>query len=87
MESTLGTYNFIRLEKGRLTSKILHFQKSLIRFKSPGGVQTTSSLMGKVRNIVAIDVGRNTKNAMNQRLAFIAAKAIWDDATQRLLTA
>jgi len=43
--------------------------------------------MGKVRNIVAIDVGRNTKNAMNQRLAFIAAKAIWDDATQRLLTA
>jgi putative transposase len=38
-------------------------QKSLIKFKSPQGVQTTLSLMGKVRNIFAIDVGRYTQNA------------------------
>jgi len=50
-------------------------------------VQTTLSLMGKVRNIISVDVGRYTKNAMNQRLAFNEAKAIWDDATQRLLAA
>lgn len=63
-------------------------EKSLIRFKSAQGVKTTLSLMGKVRNIFAIDVGRRyTKNAMNQRLAFNAAKAIWDEAAQRLLAA
>jgi putative transposase len=59
----------------------------LIKLKSPQGVQTTLSLMGKVRNIFAIDVGRYTKNAINQRLAFNAAKTIWDEATQRLLAA
>ena len=62
-------------------------EKSLIKFKSPGGVQTTLSLMGKVRNIFAIDVGRYTKNAINQRLAFNAAKAVWDEAAQRLIAA
>jgi len=43
--------------------------------------------MGKVRNIFAIDVGRYTRNAINQRLAFNAAKAILDEAAQRLLAA
>ena len=43
--------------------------------------------MGKVRNIFAIDVGRYTKNAVNQRLAFADAKSIWDEAAQRLLAA
>jgi len=43
--------------------------------------------MGKVRNIFAIDVGRYTKNAEEQRFAFNAAKAIWDEADQRLLVA
>jgi putative transposase len=62
-------------------------QKSLIKFKSPQGVQTTLSLMGKVRNIFAIDVGRYTKNAEDQRSAFNTAKAIWDQAAQRLLAA
>ena len=62
-------------------------EKSLIKFKSPRGVQKTLSLMGKVRNIFAISVGRYTKNATNQRLAFDAAKAIWDEASQRLLSA
>ena len=62
-------------------------EKSLIRFKSPQWVQTTLSLMGKVRNIFAIDVGRYTKNAEDQRSAFAVAKSIWDDATQRLFAA
>ena len=56
-------------------------EKSLIKFKSPGGVHKTLSLMRKVRNIFAIDVGRYTKNATNQRLDFDAAKTIWDEAS------
>jgi putative transposase len=59
----------------------------LIKFKSAQGVQTTLSLMGKVRNIFAIDVGRYTKNAEDQRSAFAVAKSIWDEATKRLLAA
>ena len=62
-------------------------EKSLIKFKSPSGVQKTLSLMGKVRNIFAISVGRYTKNASNQRLAFDQAKVIWNKASQRLLVA
>ena len=38
-------------------------EKILIKFKSPQRVQKTLSLMGKVRNIFAVDVGRYTKNA------------------------
>jgi putative transposase len=43
--------------------------------------------MGKVRNIFAVDVGRYTNTASEQRVAFAAAKSIWDEATQRLLAA
>ena len=43
--------------------------------------------MGKVRNIFAVDVGRYTKTAQEQRNAFAIAKSIWDEATQRLLVA
>lgn len=62
-------------------------EKSLIKFKSPQGVQSTLSLMGKVSNIFAIDVGRYTKNATDQRSAFAVAKSIWDETTQGLLAA
>ena len=62
-------------------------EKILIKFKSPQGVQKTLSLMGKVRNIFAVDVGRYTKTAQEQRNAFALAKSIWDEATQRLLVA
>lgn len=62
-------------------------EKSLIKFKSPQGVQTMLSLMGKVRNIFAINVGRYTKNATDQRVSFASAKSIWDEATQSLLAA
>ena len=62
-------------------------EKSLIKFKSPGGAQNTLSLMGKVRNIFSVEVGRYKQTANNQRLSFNKAKAIWDEAAQRLLAA
>lgn len=60
-------------------------EKCLIKFKSPHGVQKTLSLMGKVRNIFSVKVGRYIKNSNEQRESFIEAKAIWDDASQRLI--
>ena len=62
-------------------------EKCLIKFKSPQGVQNILSLMGKVRNIFAIEVGRYTNKASKQRQAFQEAKAIWDEAAQGLLCA
>ena len=43
------------------------------------------SLMGKLRNIFSVEVGRYKKSAQTQRTAFDVAKSIWDDASQRLL--
>ena len=60
-------------------------EKCLIKFKSPQGVQQTLSLIGKVRNIFAVDVGRYIKDASARRLAFTAACAIWSDAAQQIL--
>jgi putative transposase len=62
-------------------------EKCLIKFKSPQGVQKTLSLMGKVRNIFAVEVGRYTKRAFEQQQAFKAAQAIWFEAAQELLRA
>ena len=59
-------------------------EKCLIKFKSPPGVQRLLSLMGKVRNIFAVQVGRYKQKASDRRLAFAAATAIWSDAAQRL---
>lgn len=60
-------------------------EKILIKFKSPKSVQTMLSLMGKLRNIFSVEVGRYKKSAQTQRTAFDVAKSIWDDASQRLL--
>ena len=60
-------------------------EKCLIKFKSPQGVQQTLSLMGKVRNIFAVDVGRYIKSAAERRIAFAAACVIWSDAAQQIL--
>jgi putative transposase len=60
-------------------------EKCLIKFKSPQGAQQTISLMGKVRNIFAVDVGRYTNNAVDQRIAFREAKPIWENASQSIL--
>jgi putative transposase len=59
-------------------------EKCLIKFKSPKGVQNLLSLMGKIRNIFSVNVGRYKKPAHLQRLAFEEAKSIWDQATQSL---
>ena len=57
-------------------------EKCLIKFKSPGGIQQTLSLMGKVRNIFAVDVSRYINNAKDQRDNFQKAKSIWNEAMQ-----
>ena len=62
-------------------------EKCLIKFKSPGGAQQTLSLMGRVRNIFAVDVGRYINNAKDQRDNFQKAKSIWDDAMQVIAAA
>ncbi len=62
-------------------------EKCLIKFKSPWGIQQTLSLMGKVRNIFAIDVGRYTNAANIQRKNFEKAKSIWDEAMQVIAVA
>lgn len=61
-------------------------EKCLIKFKSPSGAQSLISLMGKVRNIFSVEVGRYTKKASDRRLAFVAAKAIWLEAAIQLLS-
>lgn len=61
-------------------------EKCLIRLKSPKGVQELLSLMGKVRNIFYVSVGRYTNPAFQQQ-QFIRAKEIWNDAAIKLLCA
>ena len=61
-------------------------EKCLIKFKSPLGAQKLLSLMGEVRNIFAVEVGRYKKRAPEQRLAFAAAMAIWCDAALGILS-
>ena len=62
-------------------------EKCLIKFKSPAGTQRILSLMGKVRNIFAIDVGRYVKKAPERKAAFGSAFGIWTEAAQQLLCA
>ena len=62
-------------------------EKCLIKFKSPKGTQKLLSLMGKVRNIFAIDVGRYVKKVTERRIAFKVACDIWKEAIQQLLCA
>ena len=51
-------------------------EKSLIKFKSPDGLQRTLTLMGKVRNIFAIPVGRYKNSASTQKYKFNEAMNI-----------
>jgi hypothetical protein len=43
--------------------------------------------MGKIRNIFAVEVGRYTKKAEEQRAAFLKAKSIWNEGAQSILAA
>lgn len=60
-------------------------EKCLIKFKSPQGVQRTLALMGKVRNLFAVGVGRYLKKASIRRKTFRAACAIWFEVAQQLI--
>ncbi|WP_032113949.1 IS6 family transposase [Candidatus Paracaedibacter symbiosus] len=60
-------------------------EECLIKFKSPQGVQRTLALMGKVRNLFAVEVGRYLKKAFERRETFKAACTIWSEAAQELL--
>jgi putative transposase len=60
-------------------------EKCLIKFKSPQGVQKVLSLMGQVRNLFAIPVGRYTNPAPERRRVFAAAKALWLTAAGSLI--
>lgn len=60
-------------------------EKSLIKFKSPRGVQQLLSLMGKVRNLFAVTVNRYKHKAPLRRQLFDAAKSLWDTAASQIL--
>jgi putative transposase len=60
-------------------------EKCLIKFKSPLGGQRTLSLMGKLRNLFAVEVGRYTKEACRRKECFQVACSIWCEAAQSLL--
>jgi putative transposase len=59
-------------------------EKCLIKFKSSQGAQSVLSLMGRVRNLFAVAVGRYTKSALQRRITFEAARTLWGEATEML---
>ena len=62
-------------------------EKCLIKFKSPSGAQQTLSLIGKMRNIFAMDVGRLINTVNIQRENFQKAKSSWDEAVLAIAAA
>jgi len=62
-------------------------EKCLIKFKSAKGTQNFLALMGKMRNIFAVAVGRYSNSAAKQRIKFSEAKAIWEQAASEMLCA
>jgi putative transposase len=52
-------------------------KKSLIKFKSPYGLQRVVELIGKVRNIFSVLVGRYKNSRPTQRVKFQEAVNIW----------
>jgi putative transposase len=59
-------------------------EKSLIKFKSHGGIQKTLTLMGRVRNIFAVPVGRYLNSREMQRTKFNEAVNIWQEASKEV---
>ena len=59
-------------------------EKSLIKFKSPGGLQRTLTLMGKVRNIFSVPVGRYLNSRETQRTKFNEAMNIWQQTSKEV---
>ena len=59
-------------------------EKSLIKFKSPDGLQRTLTLMGKVRNIFAVPVARYKNTATIQKQKFNEAMNIWQETSKEV---
>ena len=59
-------------------------EESLIKFKSPSGLQRTVMLMGKVRNIFAVPVGRYLHSRATQKTKFDEAMNIWQEASKEV---
>lgn len=59
-------------------------EKVMIKFKSPFGVQKLLSLMGQVRNLFALSIGRYKKAAHIQRGNFQEAKNIWQQTAHNV---
>lgn len=62
-------------------------EKISIKFKSASGVQNLLSLMGQVRNIFAVDIGKYKNSARDQRSKFAESKLIWEKAAYGLIAA
>ena len=60
-------------------------EKCMIRFKTPQGTQRTLSLMGKIRNLFAVYVGRYTKKASDRKSEFTNSLLIWNNAANSLI--
>ena len=71
-----------RVENGHQPTR--RKEKSLIKFKSPGGIQRTFTLMGRVRNIFAVPVGRYKNSASIQKHKFYEAVTIWQEASKEV---
>lgn len=52
-------------------------EKCLIRFKSTAGAQSVIALMGTIRNLFAVALGRYTNSASHRKFQFHKAKEIW----------
>jgi putative transposase len=59
-------------------------EKSLIKFKSPGGLQRTLTLMGRARNIFAVPIGRYLNSRETQKQKFNEAMNIWQEAAKEV---
>jgi putative transposase len=62
-------------------------EKCLIRFKSPAVAQSAIALMGKVRNLFVVAVGRYTNSAHQRKNQFQKAKEIWQDTASEIFCA
>jgi putative transposase len=59
-------------------------EKSLIKFKSPSGLQRTLTLMGRIRNIFAVPVDRYKNSASTQKIKFNEAMNMWQESSKEV---
>ena len=60
-------------------------EKCLIKLKSPQGLQDTLSLMGRIRNVFSVQVGRYQSPANERRCQFKLSKQTWEQVSQEIL--